>query len=249
MLQTAAIDVLKESNPDGRFWIKLDGTDIKESLLHSVRDEWNGDVNLNNGQLETLRKEYETRVEWIKSVSSVNETNFAEGLQTMIQEIDNDVSFLQNAFKTASTELRKRMDVKSTSSETLKTLNWEVVECNTLLQQSIQFLSKVKESAQPRATVKLMSVDFLTFLKNLYKKKRTAATHVLVIALSDERRNSKPYTLPVQYIPYKSLKDQYVRDITGPIKTAMCQAGLEVVGKFNCNVIKFKVGNDLKFDV
>ena len=28
-IQEAALEVLKSANPDGRFWLKLDGTDVK----------------------------------------------------------------------------------------------------------------------------------------------------------------------------------------------------------------------------
>ncbi|KAJ7373269.1 hypothetical protein OS493_012858 [Desmophyllum pertusum] len=40
-LQTAALDALKSANPDGRFWIKLDATDVKVALMESGRRvEW-----------------------------------------------------------------------------------------------------------------------------------------------------------------------------------------------------------------
>lgn len=60
---------------------------------------------------------------------------------------------------------------------------------------------------------------------------RTAATHVLVLMLSDERQQKKPYVLPVRYIPYQSLRDQYVRDFTKDIKQHMTQRGMTIVGK------------------
>lgn len=49
--------------------------------------------------------------------------------------------------------------------------------------------------------------------------------------VSDERRNKKPYALPTQYIPYYSLKDQYIRDFTKVLKENMVQLGLQVVGE------------------
>lgn len=40
-MQTAALDALKSANPDGRFWIKLDATDVKVALMESGRRvEW-----------------------------------------------------------------------------------------------------------------------------------------------------------------------------------------------------------------
>lgn len=58
-LQQPAIDTLKETNPSGRFWIKLDGTDVKEALQHSAKDKWDGDVDLNDEKLVQLRQAYD----------------------------------------------------------------------------------------------------------------------------------------------------------------------------------------------
>ena len=33
-------------NPSGRWWLKLDKTDIKKGLLESLRGIWNGDADL-----------------------------------------------------------------------------------------------------------------------------------------------------------------------------------------------------------
>lgn len=52
------------------------------------------------------------------------------------------------------------------------------------------------------------------YLENLFEKKQIAATHILVLTLSNERRQKKPYALPVRFIPYQSLMDQFVHDFT-----------------------------------
>ncbi|VDI34886.1 Hypothetical predicted protein [Mytilus galloprovincialis] len=72
-IQTPAVKSVTESNPNGRFWLKLHGTDVKESLQHSVKDIWNRDVDLNDWQLEVLRTEYQSRLAWINSVHSTTE--------------------------------------------------------------------------------------------------------------------------------------------------------------------------------
>ena len=76
--------------------------------------------------------------------------------------------------------------------------------------------------------------DMALYLRNIFKKRgQPAATHVLVLMVSDERRNHKPYALPVQYIPYYSLKDQYVHDFTEVLKEHMVQLGLPAVGELS----------------
>ena len=84
------------------------------------------------------------------------------------------------------------------------------------------------------ALTRSLKEDKCKYLHNLYAKKRQpAATHVLVFLVSEERRNKKPYALPVQYIPYKSIKDQHVRDYVNKIKEAMVSAGMKPVGKYH----------------
>ncbi len=53
--------MLKKANPDGRFWIKIDGTDVKTALMELMLGKWNGDVDLGDWALEKLRKEYDKR--------------------------------------------------------------------------------------------------------------------------------------------------------------------------------------------
>ena len=89
--------------------------------------------------------------------------------------------------------------------------------------------------------------DALCYLRNLFiKKRQPGATHVLLFLVSDERRkNRKPYALPVQYVPYKSIRDQFVRDLTDIIKREMIALGLKPVGKFI--VLTWIVRSSLEF--
>lgn len=64
----------------------------------------------------------------------------------------------------------------------------------------------------------------------MFKKKRTAATHVMITMLSDEKRSHKPYALPVQYIACRTLKDQFVRDLNAKVKTEMKSRDMAVAG-------------------
>ena len=71
-----------------------------------------------------------------------------------------------------------------------------------------------------------------SYLHNLFKKRRTAATHVPVLILSDKRQQKKPYALPVRFIPCRTLRDQYVCDFAREVKQKMTERGLHLVGKW-----------------
>ena len=149
MTSTSGLNfVYWNNNPSGRVWLKLDGTDVKESLQHSVKGEWNGDVNLNNGHLEGLREDFDNKLAWIELIQSSIE--FQNILEIGISCLEADTEFLRNSFTNATNELQKKITIKTTNSETLKGLNWDVVECNTLLQQSLEFSSKLKSVVNPR---------------------------------------------------------------------------------------------------
>jgi len=45
----------------------------------------------------------------------------------------------------------------------------------------------------------------------------TAATNVLVFVISNEEMNYKPFTLPVQCVPYKGLSDRKVHELASNI--------------------------------
>ena len=238
------MDGLKAANPDGHFWMKLDGTDVKECLMESVKSIWNGDVDLGDGKLKELRSEYETRVESFNVMQKTRERGELEvALRKQLDQLQADRDFLVSGLTNAVEEYRKKYNNNNTSEQALKNSNWEVVEHQTLLQQARSLsttLETVLASLNPatctnrlflqgRAIVKDLKIN--QFLCNMFKKKRTAATHVLVFMVSDERRLKKPYAFPIRYIPYRALKDQYIRDFGKVIKLKMKEKGLKLVGK------------------
>ena len=47
----------------------------------------------------------------------------------------------------------------------------------------------------------------LQYVQSLYSKKRDAATHLMVFMIADEKRDQKPYTVPVIFLLYHSVTD------------------------------------------
>ena len=72
--------------------------------------------------------------------------------------------------------------------------------------------------------------DLLKYLQNLFvTKQQPPATHVLAILVSEDSQNNKPYAIPVQFVPYSSIRDQYIRDLTAIVKTVMVKMDLKPV--------------------
>ena len=71
ILQTAALDAIKKTVGNERIWIKLDATDLKEGLFEAKDNgQWCGDVNTGDGQLQSLRKEYDDRLLLINKITT-----------------------------------------------------------------------------------------------------------------------------------------------------------------------------------
>lgn len=74
----------------------------------------------------------------------------------------------------------------------------------------------------------------LCYLKDLFSKKRIAATHLLVFMITDEHRNRKPYAIPVRFLPYRSFTDAKLRELEVELEEVMRSTGMTVVGMCQC---------------
>lgn len=227
----AALDELKKANPDGRFWLKLDGTDVKEGLMESMKGKWNGDVDLLDGKLDKLRKEYEMRVEGLKETTKGTVNPVC--VEKIVTDLKEDVLFLSSGLEKARKKYKDKYEKRTTAEEVLKSLSWEVVEHHTLLLQAQELLSGYSESVGNMPVIKELDSEAKIYMRNLFKKKREPADHVLVWMLSDEKRDKKPYALPVGYIPCRTLRDQHVRDLNASLKLEMKKKNLTLAGRDN----------------
>lgn len=127
-IQLAALDLLKSSNPNGHFWIKIDATDIKRCIMESQRKVWNGDEDLGDGKLEALRDEYEKRMADMHRLKSRYAVEVKEVLPRVLDDFTADITFLDKGFKEAADHFEKKSRQANCPEETLKEANWEVVE-------------------------------------------------------------------------------------------------------------------------
>ena len=147
------------------------------------------------------------------------------------------------ALKKKSDDYSAKLDAATGTNNTLHSLAWSVDELQRLIQSGtkatveLQVLSEIIEEDQDmiRANVvrKMSEVKSIltSIVKGVYLYRRVVATHVLVIMISTESRSSKPYALPVQCIPYASLRDSNVRDLLNTVIKEMVKLGMKVAGE------------------
>lgn len=164
-----------------------------------------------------------------------------EVLPRVLDALTGDITFLEKGFQESSNHFEKKSRQANCPEATLKEANWEVIEFQVLLQQSQELhhalenaLASIADVTQTEYVLPLvhnLAASSFIYLRNLFKKKRKAVTHVLVLMLSDKKRSKKPYALPVRYVPCRTLKDQFIRDLTKDLKEEMKKRDLSLAGK------------------
>lgn len=229
----------KAHSPGKRWWIKADACDLRKGLRESVKGKWAGDEDLGDGELENLRKDYDQRRVFVRSLGlGHREGHLQEDLHLLLFGIESDTMFLQNGEKEAR-NLYERRRRASNASETVlvgfedllkeaarltATCN-RLIECGTCQDFSLEHI---------RNDLNNLRSDMAGYLKQLFSKKRVAATHLMVFMIADEARNFKPYALPVRVLPYQSMTDGRLKELEVELRTAMVNLGMVVVGKSPC---------------
>ena len=98
---------------------------------------------MGDGKTAILRQEYERRRTLCKGNNLREDGVFLESrLVQLIDALKEDVEFLSVGLVAAEQEYEKKFNAPNTSQHLLKTLCWERVEFNTLLQQAQCFQEK-----------------------------------------------------------------------------------------------------------
>ena len=103
------------------------------------------------------------------------------------------------------------------------------VECETIKDRLLdEAYDRVGSNMAGQLTA--LREKLTSFGKGTVRYRRTAATHVLIVMISPEERNTKPYALPVQCVPYVGFKDLEVRVIADKVIKCMTDRGMKVAG-------------------
>lgn len=87
---------------------------------------------MGDGHVQALRAEYERRKKMTEDMSRPA-TCSDRILSSLIDDLTTDIPFLSSGLQNATELYQKKFSNPATPSETLKQLNWEMVEFNLLL--------------------------------------------------------------------------------------------------------------------
>ncbi|XP_048587841.1 uncharacterized protein LOC125570328 isoform X1 [Nematostella vectensis] len=166
----AQLNAIAKSDFSSKPEIQTDGTDVKEALQESLLKVWNGDV---DGALETLQGLYDDRlhVSQALSVHKLCGKELRDPVVAVNNELNNNILFLYYGLAKAVQLFRKKFDPPNTKTEKLMSLNWEIVEFNTLLEQATRFREVTKEMLNCLDPLLSMSKDLKESLESNKEKK------------------------------------------------------------------------------
>ena len=145
----------------------------------------------------------------------------------------------------ADADYHSKLQTKEKSTKSLFDAGWKVEELKNLVdcyQRTIAIVASVTEVVAD-SSLNLMDLNIARRLSNIHdavtglirdlsRHHRAAATHIFVFMISSEQREAKPYALPVQCIPYKSLNQQHMRQLVSNLIKEMTSRGMKIAGKF-----------------
>lgn len=159
--------------------------------------------------------------------------------------------------ETKSRDYAAKVDSGTATTNTLHSLAWSIDELQRLIESShkscveLQVITEVVHEdvdlvrANIARKITKLKVVLTEIVRGVYWYRRTVATHVLAVLISPENRSRKPYALPIQCIPYSSLKDSQVRDILNVIVKEMTKLGMKVAGIYFIKYTNYKHHNIL----
>ena len=207
-------------------------------MRENMRGIWSGDEDLGDGSLQALYDDYKARCAFVRGIGTPGRSRvFLNDVASLLVELQKDLEFLITGADAANGAYNRALQGGRSSDHTLMELAWAVVGFEELVKKVRSFqveLGGFEQRESGGAIDHLISLKsgLLAYLKDLYTKKRTAASHMLVFMIADELRNRKPYAIPVRFMPYRSLTDSKLRELELQLEEAMKNMGMTVVGMY-----------------
>ena len=236
------------------WWLKADGVDVVSGLGESVRLEWSGDVDLNDGSMQRSHEAYIQRLKFIEKIGLRERITLHPDITTLESGLKDDLIFLLSgvmiitlisfflliALKDANNEYSSKLASGRTPQKVLFALGWSIDELSRHIDEGRQLVVQCEtikgylERAEcdivgrniPRQLTDLRA-RATQFVKGVTRLRRVAATHLLVFMISHESRNQKPY---VQCLPYKGLSEAAIRALANKIIEEMVKRRMKVAG-------------------
>ena len=221
----------KENNCRARWWIKADACDLRKGLRESMRGIWEGDEDFGDDSVQQMYGEYNSRRAFVKSLESgKRKESFGEDLKKVKDELCTDIEFLTVENERTNKIYNKVLEKSNAGEKKVMEAGWDAVEYQELLRRAKDLKNDVEGNGVD-LNLGAFKLKFQDYLRGLFLKKRIPAKYLLVFMIADELRSKKPYAVPVQFVPYKSITDSKLIELETKLQKVMEENGMPVVGK------------------
>ena len=135
----SALKHLHGIHPSARWWIKADGTDIQVGLRESMRNEWSGDIDWGDGELQRRHDDYIKYLEFVRGIGVKQRRSHASikgDLQKQLQNMVVERVFLDARLIKARDTYEAKRKVLNVSEDSLFALAWDMEGYTKLLEKS-----------------------------------------------------------------------------------------------------------------
>jgi hypothetical protein len=167
------LEFLRESHPDGRWWLKADGTDIQQGLRESMRNEWSGDVDLGDGKLQDKYSRYAEYLKFVCSIGLKDRSsldNIKEDLHKQTSTMITEKEFLVNGQADAQKEYQNLQRLANAPEKSLFASAWEAEEYKRLLEKNVTLTQTMKNVMNIIDSGNTQSINIGSILANLRKE-------------------------------------------------------------------------------
>ena len=129
----SALKHLHQIHPTARWWLKADGTDIQVGLRESMSNDWSGDVDWGNGDLQQKHKEYLEYVQFVRCMAVKQRRSLATigDLQKLLDK----KLFLSEGLTKAKHLYEAKRRALNVSEDSLFALAWDVEGYSKLVEK------------------------------------------------------------------------------------------------------------------
>ena len=121
--------------------------------------------------------------------------------------LQDDAEFLEVSLRKSTKTYEKKRKQSNVPENNLFELAWDVTAYETLkslngemsgwCQEIIRYLDPSNQRGNIPSSLSKLWTDPHLYNKEVFSKRREAATHLMILMIADERRDLKPYAIPV----------------------------------------------------
>ena len=217
---------------------------MQVGLRESMRNEWSGDIDLGDGDLQRRHGEYVKYLQFVRGIGVKQRTAYAvikTDLEEQLRNMRDEKEFLTAGLAKAKDCYESKRKLLNVSEDSLFALAWDVEGYSKLIEKNMSITDSISdilaringplhERGNIKADVSALKKELEPYVKSVTTKKREAASHLLLFMISDELHNFKPYAVLVRVIKYKSITDAMLREFKEELRKAMKECGMTTVG-------------------